>query len=388
MSGSCPICQGAPREGAYETQSPVFWVSQNREDTGRFEDIRISQCSSCGHVWMPHVNPDVIEEIYEKQPAPNAPVSDAMYDRYNDLVEFLGKDRIKGKDILEVGGGTGSLARIFSRFAEKIVIVEPNHELPKLLSDKADQITIINGFFDEHAVSGEFDYVVCRQVLEHIVDISAFSKALASSVRVGGYLYIEVPDVDFIFSTGAYMDIHVQHIHYFSPACLACFFSKLGFRLVEKADLMGGHDFGLLLEKVGSPVPVDRPSPSGSLDPSEGKRLRDERFLEAFAPNAASALYGASAQGVVFYQGTKPANKITRVFDDNPSFEGGYIYNAHQVRVVQKPNADDLRDITDVFVGPYIHEKSIAEKLRKTYHYTGNIWSTNPANAIIEKIEI
>ena len=113
-----------------------------------------------------------------------------MHKRYDTLLEFLGSDRLVGKRILEVGGCTGSLARLLADLGADVTVVEPNDELQSLLGDQADRIRVINYFFGPCTLDETFDGVICRQVVEHIADVRPFVRALGAAVNQDGFAYI------------------------------------------------------------------------------------------------------------------------------------------------------------------------------------------------------
>lgn len=378
MAATCPICEGQSSGPIYRTTAPVFWVTHHAEDVGRFADVELEQCGRCGHVWVPRVDHDMISEIYRKQPAPNAPVTAEMHARYQSLADFLGPECLDGKRILEVGGGTGSLARVLARQAARVTVIEPNPELPKLLSDPSGKIVAINAFFTPDLIEDRADLVICRQVYEHIYDIRDFASGFAKALEPGGMLYVEVPDVRYIERTGAYMDVHVQHLHHFDPARLARLFAGYGFEPVREFDIMNGHDFGLLLRKTASKVQVEREPEALSLTRVEDLRARHRAVL-ATQTGGRAALYGGSAQGITFFQETGDDTAIGVVFDDNQSSVGGSVYRPGAAVPVEAPTAERVCEMSDIYIGAYLHDRPIARKLRETFGFQGRIWSTDPA---------
>jgi len=386
MSATCPICEGASAGAIYDTTAPVFWVTHDPADTDRFAAVVLHQCGRCGHVWVPHVDSAMIAEIYRKQPAPNAPVTEEMHARYQSLCDFLGGESgLAGSRILEVGGGTGSLARVLARHAERVTVVEPNPELPTLLDDPTGRIVAVNAFFTPDLVEDRADLVICRQVYEHIEDIRHFAAGFAKALQPGGLLYVEVPDARYIERTGAYMDIHVQHLHYFDPARLARLFAGFGFEPVAELDIMKGHDFGLLLRKTEAKVTVDREPEPLAFGGLADLRDRHRAFLAARAGGPA-ALYGGSAQGVTFFQETGPEAGIVAVLDDNKSSVGGQVYRPGAAVPVEAPSEARIATLSDIYVGAYLHDAPISRKLREQFGFKGPIWSTDPARGEIVEL--
>jgi 2-polyprenyl-3-methyl-5-hydroxy-6-metoxy-1,4-benzoquinol methylase len=64
---------------------------------------------------------------------------------------------------------------------------------------------------------GDFDLVILSHVLEHIQDLKFSVKLIEQLIKVGGYLYVEVPNasgyVDHVFAP--FQDFNTEHINHF-----------------------------------------------------------------------------------------------------------------------------------------------------------------------------
>lgn len=247
-SAVCPLCEADSAPVVYDTLAQMFWVVADPALTDRFAPVHLRQCRVCGHVFNLELDRETIAEIYRRQTATNRPVSADMHRRYETLLDFLGRERLVGKRILEVGGGTGSLARLLADLGAVVTVVEPNDDLPALLGDQAGRIRVVNDFFGPGTIDETFDGVICRQVAEHIADVRPFVRALGDAVGPEGFAYVEVPTLEFIADTGAYMEVHVQHLHYFDAAARRRLLADAGLSVIATHDIMNGHDVGILAQ--------------------------------------------------------------------------------------------------------------------------------------------
>lgn len=82
---------------------------------------------------------------------------------------------------------------------------------------------------------GPFDLITCFQVLEHIEDPQSFLKAIGKNLKTGGYLYIELPNINDvllnIYEIKEYEDFYFRepHLSYFSASTLKKMLKKTGF---------------------------------------------------------------------------------------------------------------------------------------------------------------
>jgi 2-polyprenyl-3-methyl-5-hydroxy-6-metoxy-1,4-benzoquinol methylase len=385
MPDICPLCETDAAPVVYATRAQTFWVVADRALSDRFQDIGLRQCRACGHVFNTDIAPETIAEIYRRQTATNRPVSEAMVQRYQTLLDFLGRDRLVGKRILEVGGGTGSLARLLADLGAEVTVVEPNDDLPQLLADAAGTIRVVNDFFGPDTLDETFDGVICRQVVEHILDVRPFVRALGAAVAPGGFAYMEVPTLEYIAARGAYMEIHVQHLHYFDAAARARLMADAGLMIAGTHDILDGHDVGVLaVPAAATGSGVD--APATSIDLVNARRDAHQAFVDGFQGDPGrTAVYAATSQGVTFYNLFADGRAPTRFVDDNPDYLGRFTYGRGGVADILPRSEALLADLDDIFIGAYHHEPAISAKLAQD-GFKGSVWSTHPAHPTITRI--
>lgn len=385
MPDACPLCDSTGAPIVYETDAQVFWVVADPELTERFAPIRLRQCESCGHVFNNDVTAETIEEIYRRQIATNRPVSADMHRRYDDLLDLLGGERLANKRILEVGGGTGSLARLLADLGATVTVVEPNDELPAVLGDQADRIRVVNDFFGPETLDETFDGVICRQVIEHVPDVRPFMRALGAAVGPNGFAYVEVPTLEFIADTGAYMEVHVQHLHYLDAAARHRLLATGGLVVTSTHDILQGHDVGILACRGRAELPAGR-SPPIRIDRVRARRQAHEDYLARFdGVPGRTAVYGATSQGVTFFNLFDRGSAPTRFVDDNPDYAGHLAYGRGGTATIHPRSDALLAGLDHVFVGAYHHQPAIAAKLAGD-GFRGSVWSTDPRRPTIERI--
>jgi SAM-dependent methyltransferase len=78
------------------------------------------------------------------------------------------------------------------------------------------------------------DAAILSHVMEHVRDVDGAMAALRALVRVGGRLYIEVPDATRYeaFLAAPFQDFNVEHINHFSARSLANLLGRHGFRVL------------------------------------------------------------------------------------------------------------------------------------------------------------
>ena len=120
---------------------------------------------------------------------------------YNQWTFDQFKEFIHG-DILEVGCGVGSFTKLItdqsdfdSMYCIDISSAAIEHIKKREFSKeiRIECIDLIN-------VTGEYDFIVCMNVMEHVEDDSKFFKKLTGLMKPGGVLFHLVPSHQFLYS--------------------------------------------------------------------------------------------------------------------------------------------------------------------------------------------
>jgi len=83
---------------------------------------------------------------------------------------------------------------------------------------------------------GPFDLITCFQTLEHIDDPLSFLKELHKHLKPGGYLYLELPNLNDalldVYDSKEYADFYFRepHVSYFTRSTLSRMLKKAGFQ--------------------------------------------------------------------------------------------------------------------------------------------------------------
>jgi len=111
--------------------------------------------------------------------------------------------------------------------------------------------TLFNDVHDIH-FSPSFDLVIARQVLEHMADPLRFLLHLASFVREGGWLLIEVPVLENELAEGVDPWV-VEHVGHYSARALEVLGQRAGLTLVAVED---SYQFSALFRRAPHPGPL------------------------------------------------------------------------------------------------------------------------------------
>jgi SAM-dependent methyltransferase len=364
----CPTCEGGALEPLFvAVDVPTRHVRRaGAEDApGDFGSLAIVSCARCGHICNAGFAEESTEDLYRVHPTTNAPVHQSMSrGLYEVAVDILG-DRPGGMKILEIGCGTGALAKLLAEKAHHVDLIEPNLTLAETTL-QTPGIALLPGFFPRASTGKRYDIVVCRQVLEHVPEPLPFLAAIRDHLAPGGTAYIEVPSMDYIARHASFVDFHYLHVHYFFRRNLTRLFARLGFRVLRRGDLKNGHDMGFT---VARSAPEDLPwegraaAVDGLQRRLEGRRDTARTRLADFPGHV--GLYGATAYSQALLAAYPPSAVPAAMLDDTPGYAGYEAYWRNGRAEVRLPEGPQLHDLDRVVVCAYLHDQAIAARLRE-----------------------
>lgn len=183
-----------------------------------------------------------------------------LADNYHDWI----LDRFEpslGKNVVEVGAGTGSFSRLIARRAapERLLLIEPSQEMAAQLVESAREIadaeaTTATGFLD--GLSAEIaafapDTFVYVNVLEHVEDDAGEIERVFELLPPGGSLCAFVPALPFLYSK---FDKSIDHYRRYRLGDITGKCRAAGFEIVEHRyfDVVGIMPWLIKFKLLGS----------------------------------------------------------------------------------------------------------------------------------------
>jgi len=362
----CPICNSTEWSLIWDRKaSPLhqFLPSGRSACAEDFAPLQIVECRCCGHLYNRAFDSEVLDRMYTSDHLTNVPVSQGMLRHLEGIQRWIGPEGFEGRHVIEVGSGSGALARMMARTAAHVTLIEPSKGIG--VSDFSESnIELFSEMFPPRAPLPPADLVVCRQVLEHIPCPIGMLQDIVSVMGPSGCLYLEVPNADYIWEHAALFDFHCAHVQYFVPSNLVRLAEQVGLTPLRAHFLNAGRDFGVLFSRdTRAPFLLKPEEKHGDL---EVRLLRRQKAFQTFfqAKNGGIVLYGATWNGLAFLNAFDHPAPFRCVLDDNQQYVGCCLYHPHLVVPVVPSNEDVVRPEETVIITAYHHASAIEQRLR------------------------
>ena len=149
---------------------------------------------------------------------------------------FLGVTQLPpGSKVLDAGCGEGLVCKYFEDQGMAAYGIEPSQAMANYAQSVLQLANVSCGDYapDSYPPQG-FDGIVTHHVAEHVVDLPSFFKALARHLKIGGYLYLQVPCLDNLKNQADYDKIlQSGHIYCFSQRFLRSLLESQGFSILS-----------------------------------------------------------------------------------------------------------------------------------------------------------
>lgn len=365
----CPLCGVPSHEPVWGRERvpilPMLRVGESPQPD-HFATLEVVRCSACGHLYNRAYDAALADRMYRSELLSSVPVHVSMSRYLEEIAQWIGRPQYASRRVIEVGAGSGHLARILAQAAHQLWVFEPCRGLRAEMLPEPN-ITLINEPFAASLVEQPADLIVCRQVLEHVASPLGLLRQIRAALRDGGALYLEVPRAEYIEDHAALFDLHYAHVQYFHEPNLLGLAAQAGFEPVRNWQIKDGHDVGVLLRPARHPVARDSGSGLQASDSLcsrlEERRARTCAWLASV--EGPVALYGACAQGAAFLDVFQAEGRFAVAVDDNPSYEGYALYSASQCVPVVRSTHEAARRSAHVVIAAYLHDTVIASRLRE-----------------------
>ena len=155
--------------------------------------------------------------------------------------------------LLDIGAGGGFFPYAVQQRGYAIEGIEPNQGYAAYAMDEL-RLDIKIGFLQDFDFEADsFDVITLNHVLEHLEDPYAALQRLLRWIKPGGYLNIEVPNIEATYHAPGHR-FHLAHLYTFNPDNLTLLARKAGYEVHDLQLMPGTVHINLLLQKPTVPL--------------------------------------------------------------------------------------------------------------------------------------
>ncbi|MFA6171594.1 MAG: class I SAM-dependent methyltransferase [Patescibacteria group bacterium] len=205
----------------------------------------VLSCQACGFIFLAPSQSQINYQSkdYRKKFGPSLKRTSAsreifsLYSKFQEpILKNLRPILNKRMKVLDIGCSTGHFLSSLKGLVGERVGLELSRDAVNFIRRNLDFKVYSKPLGSEPIKEGPFDLITCLQVLEHIENPAYFLKEVEKNLKPGGWLYIEVPNVEDallkLFAVKGYFDFYFReaHVSYFSQRTLKMLLAQAGFK--------------------------------------------------------------------------------------------------------------------------------------------------------------
>ncbi len=235
----CNSCKSSKFKILYRIKKfPVFWGAIPKKELKKIKSypFELSFCKKCGLVQQSkRLAEKIINKVYtaEYYNCPSPVISGMGVSEIEKFIEFFKRCKNQPGKILEIACFDGYLLKRLKTYKWDVHGCDPcssTNIAIKLLGNKR----IKKVFFKKGVYQSEsFDAVVFRNLLEHIYNPNIFLKEVSDSLKKGGKIFIDVPNLKEVIKLGGFGLFFHQHVTYFTINSIRILLERNGFKITN-----------------------------------------------------------------------------------------------------------------------------------------------------------
>lgn len=171
-------------------------------------------------------------------------------------IKLINSFKTEGKELLDIGCGTGDFIFNAKKKSWHVTGVEPNKKAQELSISKINDDTVIFSNLDDLMLSkkNKFNVITLWHVLEHIPDLHTYINQIQSLLKADGYLIVAVPNYK-SFDAAYYQEFWAaydvpRHLWHFSQKSIALLFKTFKMEVIKTLPMkFDSYYVSLLSEK-------------------------------------------------------------------------------------------------------------------------------------------
>jgi SAM-dependent methyltransferase len=191
------------------------------------------------------------------------------------------------QDVLDVGANRGDFLRWLqaTHLVPRAVGIEPDSSIVEAYRNLPGLTLHVERLERLTLPAQHFDFVYCSHTLEHADSAAAMLRQIHGCLKVGGYLFLEVPNLDVLQDRDTVEEFFIdKHRFHFNRSLLGAFLQHLGFRIVHGAQDTDLFNITFVLTKEAPSCPAAGFEPPNA-GLAEANRALIAEYVQTLAHN-------------------------------------------------------------------------------------------------------
>lgn len=323
----CPVCLETKNHVVLtRDRVPVLQnvIVRTEEEARRFPvaRLRICRCEACDFVWNADFDPDAIDynSTYN-----NSVQASAVYRAHQSAMAARILSRPGPFNCVDIGCGEAEFLQELAASGKigKAIGFDPAFKGHAALDPRISVRTV---YFDDDTAGDlpdDVHVVVSRHTIEHIPAPRPFIAAIAAYVKSRNLpLYLETPDVEWIFRNNAFEDFFYEHCSLFSPRSMTVLLAAHGLDC-RVEPVYGGQYMWIEAWPAEAAVKAE-PAGTGAVSHAgiaEALSYWENRLAD-LGRQGPVAIWGGASKGVTF---SLLVDGVDSAIDLNPAKQGCFM---------------------------------------------------------------
>ena len=374
----CRICNNPCLDCVLEYDKSPRFIERLLDEASLKTDhpvrLKVYQCQDCGHVQLVDQLQDDYYEDYLMTHSNIQKMRDFQQEQITNFVDFF---NLESAQVFEVGAGDGQYSMILKDMGFTVTANEPSARAKAICENKG--LITIGGYVSQGEMtdlSGTFDAIIARQVLEHVPDPNDFMLGVRELLKPDGVGLIEVPALEQAIENQRFFDFFPDHLSYFSCQALHHLFARNMFKVIRIQRAMDGEYNEAWIQRV------DKPSFSVLQNAANNISDAFQKFLKNQLNQVCRvAVWGAGAKGVLTLS-MVDVSSIAYLIDSDPVKQHRFTPVSHlEVSSPQRLMEDP---VDTILITALAYKDEIIQDLRHKYNFKGQIAYISGGNIILE----
>lgn len=346
----CPACAAdeiAPLHAFDSLPAILFPTEPAQARAVATAPLPISACGACDHLFAAMIDEAFIRRLYSDwyhlYPFGQLESMNSFYrEPFERGFAYLMNDG-RGKRLLEIGCSDAAQLDGFIQAGFECAAVSPG-------AKPSARVRMIDAFYESHDSDTDYDCIVSRFNLEHVIDPDIFLTKVKRDLRPDGYLLVQVPNVAYFLRSGLMNVFAHEHLQYFNRRSLQRLLERSGFRCT----LMQGEDAPSLI----CAAQVDHVRQSPRVDFARNRAtIAQVRSLLRDNPRKRIVFYGAGLSLTALLYDGEPLQGQVHIVDDNVLLHGKCMPHTETIIEPFTTALAEMDGIIVVLLNPIYHER-------------------------------